>query len=268
MCIEAPLRHKDCSSPDTARFRVAARTSALVHALILISAIATISCQGQRKSALRPPPDYIDGAAGLSALAIRFAPILYLHPEEPYHIMGVIAVFHPTRSLIAYHVFFDDDAFLAGRGKSLDHEIVWIEYDPVALKVTDVFTLWHRTVLRSGLPLMDTTTPEGRARIDVQWGQHGMLPFGWRELVTARPKLELRMHYELVHNVNRVPKASTTKPAVFFGGSYDEYIEFSVPIDAADYIHEPDVVRAEHSLEHIKSRMGRTLILKKEWPDW
>jgi hypothetical protein len=268
MFIDALPRHGVHSRSHRAHSRAAREKSALVHALILISTIATISCQGPMTSSLRRPPDYIDGAAGLSALAIRFAPILYVHPEEPYHIMGVIAVLHPARPLIAYHVFFDDDAFLAGRGKSLDHEIVWIEYDPVTLKVTDVLTLWHRTVLRSGLPLMETTTPDGRARIDVQWGQHGMLPFGWKELVTARPRLELRMHYELVHNVNRVPKASATKPIVFFGGSFDEYIEFSVPIDAADYIHEPDVVRVEHSLEHIISRTGKTLILKKEWPDW
>jgi len=237
-------------------------------ACALLFAFTMISCSAPVGRSSPTHADYIDGAADLAAVALRYAPILFLHPDEPFHVVAVIAVYHPAKPLIAYHIFFDDDAFLAGRGKSVDHEIAWVEYDPVTLKVTDVFTLWHRTVLRTESCLMDAKASGQRAKIEVQWGQHGLLPFGWKSLVTARPRLELAMHYEVVRYINRLPKASSMKPAVSFNGSFNDYLAFTKKVDAVDYIHERDIVKAEHSLEFLRSRLGTTFLPKKEWPDW
>jgi hypothetical protein len=239
-----------------------------VRAIVALFACATISCGRPAGESFNARADYIDGAADHHTLALRFAPILSMHSNEPYHVVAVIAVFHPSKPLIAYHIFFEDDAFMAGRGKAFDHELVWVEYDPVTLKITDARTLWHRTVLRTESCLMDAKASGQRPNIDIQWGQHGPLPSGWRSLVTARPRIELAMHYRVARYINRLPKASATKPAVSFSGSYKDYLTFTEKVDAADYIHAEDVVTAEHSLEFLRARLGMTFLPKKEWPDW
>jgi hypothetical protein len=234
----------------------------------IVLAFAMLSCgsPGGRSSPARV--DYIDGAADLTTVALRFAPVLYLNPDEPFRVVAVIAVHHPSKPLIAYHIFFEDDVFMAGRGKSLDHEIAWVEYDPVTLKIADVFTLWHRTVLRTESCLMDAKASGQRPKIEIEWGQHGPLPSGWRSLVAARPRLELAMHYKVVRYINRLPKASPRKPAVSFRGSYTDFLTFTGKVDAADYLSERSVFKAEHSQEFLSSRLGVTFLPKKEWPDW
>jgi len=243
-----------------------ARRRAFVAAVLL--SCAAVSCGGQADLSSRSRSACVDGGVDRHTLAIRFAPVLMLHADEPYRVVSVFAVFHPSKPLVAYHVFFEDDVLLAGRGKSLDHEIAWVEYDPVTLKATDVFTLWHRTVLRTDACLMDAKASGQRPRLDVQWGQHGLLPHGWKNLVTARPRLELATHYELARYLNRLPKASARDRAVSFRGSYGDYVTFDVRVDAADYIRADCVIEAPRSREYLNARLGETFLLKKEWPDW
>ena len=268
MCTDlkrVPVPH---ASPPAARPGSFSRRRFADAALALTLACAAISCGRAGAGSFAARPECVDGEVGLETLARRFAPVLVLHPSEPYRLVAVIAVMHPAKPMVAYHVFFEDDVFLAGRGKSLDHEIAWVAYDPVTLKATGVFTLWHRTVLETESCLMDAKASGQRPRIDVQWGQHGLLPYGWEGLVTARPRLELAMHYELARHVNRIPKASARDAGVTFGGSYDEYVTFTERIDTADFIGEGGVVRAERSGKFLESLLGETFLHKKEWPDW
>jgi len=237
-------------------------------ALVPLLAFVLISCCGPAQRGVTACAECTDGDVDPSVLARRFAPVLSLHPGEPFHVIAVIPVLHPSRPLIAYHIFFDDDMFFAGRGKSADHEIAWVEYDPVTLKVADVFTLWHRTVLRTDSCVIDARLSGQRPKIDVQWGQHGLLPSGWHVLATARPRLELAMHYRVAKIINRLPRVSTRKPAVSFRGSYADYLTFTKEVRTADYIIEQDMVKAEHSLDFLRSRLGMTFLPKKEWPDW
>lgn len=231
---------------------------------IVLIAAAMDSCQ-RKISGLTA---YDRGITDLYSIALRFAPMLYLHADEPYEIVAIIPVFHPLKPIVAYHIFFEDDSFFAGRGKAMDHEIVWVKYDPVTLKVADVFTLWHRTVLRTHACLMDAKASGQRPKVDVQWGQHGMLPYSWRDLPAARPQLELRAHYNIARFLNRIPKASAKRSAVIFEGSYDEYVRFAKPVDASYYMKDRDVVVAEHSAEELRSHLEGTFVVKKEWPDW
>jgi hypothetical protein len=201
-----------------------------------------------------------------ACLASWFAPVLYFNPDEPSGIITVIPVFHPSQPTVAYHIFLEDDAFMAGRGKMVDHEVVWVEYDPVSLKVADVLTLWHRTVLRTDACVVDARSGEHRPRICVQWGQHGMLPYGWEALTTARPRAELKLHYNLAKYVNRIPLASPAESTVVFEGSYEEYTTFSEKVDTADYISPADVIIAGDCEDHLKSRIEPSFSVKKQWP--
>jgi hypothetical protein len=213
-------------------------------------------------------PEYSERGFSYHELAMWFAPDLYLNASEPFGLVAVVPVFHPSKPLIAYHMFFDDDAMLAGRGKELDHEILWVEYDPITFKVADVLTLWHRTVLRTEVCASDARLRGQHARVCVQWGQHGLLPFGWETLLTARPKLELRIHHELARYINRIPKASRERPPVVFKESYEAYTTFSEEVHTSAYVETTTVVVAENSDEDLRSRMPLSIFLKKQWPDW
>jgi hypothetical protein len=107
-----------------AKRALAAVAALLLMAIVVSSAFGTMSLERAavdseaREASVVPEPDR-------PALGRRFAPILYLNPAEPFGILTIIPVFHPSLPLIAYHVFFEEDALLAGRGKSSDHEIVY-----------------------------------------------------------------------------------------------------------------------------------------------
>ena len=235
--------------------------------LVVATALACAGC-GAGTGDLARPLDYSEETIDPAAAALRFAPELYLQRSEPFELVAVVPVLHPSKPLVAYHMFFDDDALLAGRGKELDHEVMWVEYDPVTLKVADVLTLWHRTVLRTELCALDARLREQRPRICVQWGQHGMLPWGWERLTSARPKLELLLHYELASYLNRIPRVSNRKPTVAFDGSYHDYVTFDREVDVSSFIATGDVVVAEYCDEDLESRLDRSFLHKKQWPDW
>lgn len=238
-------------------------------AAIAAASVALLaSCAGAAARNIQAEARYTDGRTNLDLVGSLFAPRLYLNQAEPCKIIAVIPIFHPSRPLIAYHIFFDDDILLAGRGKFADHEIVWVEYDPVTLKVVDVLALWHRTVIRTDACVMDARGSGQRPKIGVQWGQHGMLPLGWESLGAARPNLEIRMHYELARFVNRLPKASAKRPVVAFRGSYSDYTRLTEEIDATDHMKPGEASAMENSEAYLRARVGETFSVKKEWPDW
>lgn len=211
---------------------------------------------------------HYDGAMDLYAPAVRFAPRLYLHQDEPFEIIDIIPVFHPTQSVIAYHIFFEEDVLFAGRGKEIDHEVLWVEYDPITLKASDVATLWHGTVLRTDICIMNAKASQQRPIVFIQWGQHGVLPLGWETLRTARPSSDLFVHYTLVKTLNRIPGAQKLDSPVVFQGSYREYLQFAREIDAAYYLKNQKIIVAEYSAEQLLSRVGQAFKVKKEWPFW
>lgn len=229
--------------------------------VVLVTLI--VSCAGTPERTF----DFIDGGFDPSVLALRFAPRLYLHEDEPYGLEAIVPVLHPVKPIIAYHIFFESEGFLV-IGDKLDHEIVWVEFDPVTLKVMDVTTYWHRTVLRTKDCVLDARRTGQRPRVDVQWGQHGMLPFGWRRLRTARPRAELVIYYSIMHNTKRKNRNVRKLHKISFSGSYEEYCRFDVYIDAAQYIDVMDVIVMERPTKALRSRIKGTFAEKKEWPDW
>ena len=240
-------------------------TAIVLFYLALIVTLNTVSCTRMDRCSHLPLLEHVDCKANPESLALRFAPTLHLQPQEPYAIIAIIAVLHIEKPLIAYHIFFEDDAFMAGRGKSCDHEIMWVQYDPITLKVIDVFTLWHRTVLRTDSCLMNAKASGQRPSVDIQWGQHGILPAGWTDLHTTRPRLELWAHYNLMRHANRILAMGAPEQEVSFDGSYDQYVNF---LEASDFLREEKVILAIDPSEELRSRIGLTFAVKKDWPAW
>lgn len=117
-------------------------------------------------------PDQADSAD--VALARALAPDLHVQRDEPFTLERVVAVVHPSRPIIAYHLLWSHD--VNGQwvpwAKASDAEEVWVGYDPVSLAPTELWTYWHGVILHT--PWAD----KGRPAVAVQWGKHGDLPFG------------------------------------------------------------------------------------------
>jgi hypothetical protein len=106
-------------------------------------------------------------------VARSLAPILRLQQDEPFDLLRVVAVIHPDRPIVAYHLLWRDDVALAWVpfGMSTDEEIVWVGYDSTGAP-TDLWTYWHHEVLHADW------RGKGAVMADVQWGKHGTLPDG------------------------------------------------------------------------------------------
>lgn len=106
-------------------------------------------------------------------LARTLAPTLYLQPDEKFQLIRVVAVIHPSRPVIAYHLLWADDAHGAWvpYTNATDQEVVWVGYDST-LTPTDLWTYWHGTILHADW------RGRGEPSADVQWGKHGSIPHG------------------------------------------------------------------------------------------
>jgi hypothetical protein len=108
----------------------------------------------------------------LAAFARSLAPVLYRQRDETFPLSRVVAVLHPTRRIIAYHLLWRDDVHGAWLPFTVptDEELVWVGYDSTRAPV-DVWTYWHGRILHA-------PWPKAQVAIDVQWGKHGSLPRG------------------------------------------------------------------------------------------
>ncbi len=150
------------------------RAGATLRAVCLaIALVGAAACGPQAR--IPPRPATLPGAVADShphALLTRgLAPVLYLQRDESFRLVRVVAVVHPTRPVIGYHLLWRDDAHGAWLPftRPTDEEIVWVGYDSTGAP-TDVWTYWHQNVLHADW------RGRGTVLIDVQWGKHGSLP--------------------------------------------------------------------------------------------
>jgi len=170
-------------------------------------------------------------------LANKYAPRLFVNPEEFFSLKDVVAVIHPKRSIIAYNLFWEDDIDHPGDNDPSDHEVVWIEFDQNNGKVTGVYTYFHRAILSTKEAVKDANLHRQRARIDVQWGGHGSLPLGWEglkpeavyEKIGQRLKVRnMPERYQKLSKSIRNPDHPLAKNwPKRFEGSYKDFINFS-----------------------------------------
>ena len=116
-------------------------------------------------------------------LVLRFAPEIRVTPAEPFGLRDVAAVIHPSRGWIAYHLFWEDDIDFPDDNDPCDHEVMWVRLDAERERAVDYFTYFHGRLLRAPRPVIERiNAAHGRPAAVVQWGKHGSMPLGWREL--------------------------------------------------------------------------------------
>lgn len=216
-----------------------------------------------------------------TVVAIKYAPRLFITPYGPFGLRDVVVVLHPLTPLIGYHLFWGDDIDYPDDNDPVDHEVVWVEYDPHTGQTTGVYTYFHRAVLTTKEAIEEARAHAQKARINVQWGGHGSLPVGWgnippEEFVVKYDKIkeavrikDMKTRYEKHRNSIRKPNhpLARTWPQKFVG-TWKQYVDFSRPIDLEKMIKEKKMI--------IKSRWANAVIdqyflhyqfyPKLEWP--
>jgi hypothetical protein len=205
-------------------------------------------------------PGALPETSRVAVLAHRLAPLLYLQRDEWFPLDRSVAVVHPTKPIIAYHLLWRDDVHGAWIPFTVptDEEIVWIGYDPSGAP-TDIWTYWHGKILHTDW------RGHGTPAIDVQWGKHGSLPRGIVE--SDLPRFQTLNSFYLFHQLGVLDivlgRISRPGPSGFFH-SYKRYRDFSRLLVLADSL---DVVveRADPSAS-LAAVFGTPYSNKHQWP--
>jgi hypothetical protein len=207
------------------------------------------------------PPGTLSPDDSAAKLARRLAPTLFLQRDEPFQLIRVAAIVHPTRPVIAYHLLWEHDVNLqwVPWAEPSDEEVVWVAYDSLTRMPTDLWTYWHGSILHADWH------GAGDPAVDVQWGKHGSLPHGVVE--SDLPGLKtLNVFYAgefvLLPDI-WLGKLAHGGPWGFFHG-YGRYRSFT---DALPLSNRLDViVLTDDPREALRATFGRKYSNKRRWP--
>lgn len=211
-----------------------------------------------------PLPVVIPGALAPTdsgaRLARRLAPLLYLQRDEWFPLDRAVAVLHPTRPIIAYHLLWHDDVMGSWIPFTVptDEEVVWVGYSSSGAP-TDLWTYWHGKILHTDW------RGRGTPAIDVQWGKHGSLPRGVIESDLPRFRT-LNAFY--AYNYILLPDILLSRlqrpgPSGFFH-SYARYRDFSRVLVLGDSL--TLVVRTDNPRDALAVVFGQPYSKKTPWP--
>jgi hypothetical protein len=192
-------------------------------------------------------------------LARALAPVLYLQRDETFPLSRAVAIVHPTRRVIAYHLLWRDDVNGAWIPFTVptDEEVVWVGYDSTRAP-NEVWTYWHGRVLH-------TRWPPEQVGIDVQWGKHGSLPRGIIES-DLPPLRTLNFFYAatwfLLPDI-WLGNTARRGPWCFCHG-YRRYRDFSRPLRLADHLDAVARTADPHAVLH--AVFGSKYSNKRLWP--
>jgi hypothetical protein len=206
-------------------------------------------------------PNALDDSDSVARLARGLAPVLYLQRDEWFPLSRAVAVVHPSRRIIGYHLLWKDDVHGSWIPFTVptDEEVIWVAYDSTNAP-TDIWTFWHGSILHADW--RDRSTPA----IDVQWGKHGSLPHGIIESDLPRGQ-KLNDFYALAFiGLPDILLGKLTRPGPSgFFHSYGRYRDFSRVMRLSDSLDV--VVRAEDPSESLDAVFGKPYSRKRLWPD-
>jgi hypothetical protein len=207
------------------------------------------------------PPGSLAPGDSARALAIRLAPTLFVQRDEPFPLLRVTAVVHPTRPIIAYHLLWKHDVNLqwVPWAQPSDEEVVWVGYDSLTRAPTDLWTYWHGIILHADW------RANGNPAVDVQWGKHGSLPH--RVIESDLPRFKtLNTFYAgefvLLPDI-WFGKIAHGGPWGFFHG-YGRYRAFTDELPLSDRLDA--IVRADDPRDALMAVFGQKYSNKTPWP--
>jgi hypothetical protein len=247
-----------------------------------------------------PVPEVMAATEGQARLARALAPTLYLQRDETFRLERVVAVVHPARNVVAYHLLWRDDVHGAWIPFTVptDQEVVWVGHDGAG-RPTDIWTYWHGKVLHRAVGVAGDTShhvaipgdtahrapaPGGGAvvladggtpiatlgaalpvEVNVQWGKHGSIPRGTTEY--DYPMFRSLPTFYVLHWIGLpdiwLSNIMRKGPWCFCHG-YRRYREFTRPVPLGERL---DAVAAtEKPGPVLKATFGDKYSDKRPWP--
>ena len=211
-------------------------------------------------------------------LVEKYAPRLFLNPKEFFKLKDLVAVIHPKKPIIAYNLFWEDDIDYPGDNDPSDHEVIWIEFNKSKGKITGVYTYFHKAILFTEEAVKDANLHDQRARINVQWGEHGSLPLGWEKLhlevtfkkISKRIKIkDMPQRYRELSKSIKNPHHPLAKdwPKKFVG-SYKDFITFAKYIEIRRFLTKKKMVIISLWPNAVINQyfLNYNYFPKKQWP--
>lgn len=211
-----------------------------------------------------PRPVSLPGALAerdsVARLARALAPLLYLQSDEWFPLERVVAVVHPTRPIVAYHLLWRDDVHGSWIPFTVptDQEVVWVGYGAGGAPI-ELWTFWHGTILHTDW------RDRGPAQVDVQWGKHGSLP---RRVIERDLPDDKKLNSFYLFTWLGLPDMwlgnLTRRGPWCYCKSYGRYRDFSRLVTLGNRIDV--VVRTEDPHQVLAAVFGRRYSKKRSWP--
>ena len=177
----------------------------------------------------------------------RYAPILYTTPNEYFKLMDVIAIHHPNKPLIAYHLFWEDDYNFPDDYDPCDHEQVWISYNIETGRVDGIWSFYHSYILSTPEAIEEANANDGHAVIRVEWGIHGSLIKNSENLKLY--EIDMPMLKFLEYTYSRAVKGGRMMDHPIkkrwperFDGSFEDYLNFNNKIHTEELLKKKNMV--------------------------
>ncbi len=211
-------------------------------------------------------------------LVNRYAPRLFVNPKQFFKLRDLVTVIHPEKPIIAYNLFWEDDIDYPGDNDPSDHEVVWIEFNKNKGEVTGVYTYFHKAILSTEEAVKDANLHNQRARINVQWGEHGSLPLSWEKLhpevifekIGKRIKIKdmAQRYQELSRSIKNPTHPLAEDWPKKFTGSYKDFINFSKYIELRRLLKKKKMVIISRWPNAVINRyfLNYNYFPKRQWP--
>ena len=242
---------------------------------------------GAYKRVLSADPPRAPSEAELK-LVLRFAPRVFATASEPFGLRDAAAVIHPKAPWIAYHFFWEDDIDFPDDNDPCDHELMWVRLDERRERVVDYFTYFHGRILRA-LPaaLEEANRSGGQPAVRVQWGKHGTMPAGWRNLTIVADNGDTESDYYPLdreislekysrgtfEKLSRVGPRAASSPLAGkwpkrFSGTWEDFLDFSKPVDVRGILRRKKMVLVSSWNNSVLDRylLRYNFRPKTEWP--
>jgi len=211
-------------------------------------------------------------------LVEKYSPRLFISPKEFFKLKDLVVVIHPKQPIIAYNLFWEDDIDYPGDNDPSDHEVVWIEFNKNKGKVINVFTYFHQAILSTEEGVKDANLHNQRARINVQWGEHGSLPLRWEKLhpevifekINKRIKIKnmTQRYQELSKSIKNPNHPLARDWPKKFTGSYKDFVTFSKYLELRRILKKKKMVIISKWPNAVINRYFLTYnyFPKRQWP--
>lgn len=202
------------------------------------------------------------------ARVLKFAPRLFNVPDEFFPLKDIVAIVHPERPVIGYHLFWEDDLGFPSDNDPCDHEVVWVEHDATAEKVVRVWTYWHGRIVTTEAAAEEANAHGGRPWIGVEWGFHGSVP--WKALGSvAVVEQILRDHWTRAHAGAKPPYDPLARGwPRRYAGDFGAFTNFSVANDPRPQLRERGLIYVSRWANATINRycLRYNFAAKTEWP--